>query len=312
MVFVGGDRMGRVGGVVLFGLCAALGSGTHLLGWTHALALLALVMSLALFLLAQIADTDLAKAAFGSLGHDRPLSLGTVRSADLVEAVLVWRAGAYVLAWLLGWPVLISFALTDLAHYLSITARSPWAYLGWRALAYGGFCLAGLMVGRTPEYLGKKIEALEIKYAVIGVVLPCAVILLFSAIACTTEGGLSSLLSKGPHGLSEILYAFTSGAGNNGSAFAGLNANTSFYNILISLAMVVGRFGVILPVLFISGSLARKKCTPQSAGTFVTQGTLFTLLLCSVILILGSLTFFPALCLGPIMEHLMMIQGRVF
>ncbi len=146
MVFVGGDRMGRVGGVVLFGLCAALGSGTHLLGWTHALALLALVMSLALFLLAQIADTDLAKAAFGSLGHDRPLSLGTVRSADLVEAVLVWRAGAYVLAWLLGWPVLISFALTDLAHYLSITARSPWAYLGWRALAYGGFCLVGWMV----------------------------------------------------------------------------------------------------------------------------------------------------------------------
>lgn len=147
ILFVGSDRAMRVGGVVLLGLLAAIGSGTHLLfGWTHALAALELVVAVALFMLVQAADTDLAQAAFGSLGHDRPLSLGTVRSADLVEAVTMWRVGAYVFAWLLGWPVLVSFALTDLAHHLSITARGSWAYLGWNAFTYGGFCLVGWMV----------------------------------------------------------------------------------------------------------------------------------------------------------------------
>jgi K+-transporting ATPase ATPase A chain len=172
--------------------------------------------------------------------------------------------------------------------------------------------IAGLMVGRTPEYLGKKIEAADIKPAVIGVVLPSLIILIFSAIACSTDVGLNSLLSKGPHGLSEILYAFASAAGNNGSAFAGLNANTNFYNILTAIAMLIGRFGVIIPVFIIAGNLSQKKKTPYSLGTFQTEGLLFGGLLISIILIVGALTFFPALCLGPIMEHLLMLKKVTF
>ncbi len=170
--------------------------------------------------------------------------------------------------------------------------------------------MAGLMVGRTPEYLGKKIEAPEIRLAAIGLVLPSAVVVLFSAVAVSTTSGMSSLMHSGPHGLSEVLYAFTSAANNNGSAFAGLNGNTTFYNALLALAMLLGRFGVIVPVMFIAGSLAKKKCVPESPGTFQTNGWLFTTLLCCVVVIVGALTFFPALSLGPIMEHLLMMQGR--
>ncbi|MAS37834.1 MAG: potassium-transporting ATPase subunit KdpA [Anaerolineaceae bacterium] len=172
--------------------------------------------------------------------------------------------------------------------------------------------LAGLMVGRTPEYLGKKIEAREIKLAITAVLLPSVCILLFSALASVTENGLASRTNAGPHGLSEILYAFASGAGNNGSAFAGLNANTPFYNILIGVAMWVGRFGVILPALAIAGSMVRKRTAPPSAGTFPTDSPLFVILLISVILIVGALTFFPALSLGPIVEQLLMNAGRAF
>lgn len=172
--------------------------------------------------------------------------------------------------------------------------------------------IAGLMVGRTPEYLGKKIEASEIKLAVIGVLAPSVVILLFSSIACITDTGLSSLGNKGPHGLSEILYAFSSAAGNNGSAFAGLNANTNFYNIMLAIAMLIGRFAVIFPVLAIAGSLAGKKQTPPSPGTFPTEGGLLTALLASTVVIVGALTFFPALSLGPIIEHFLMMSSRVF
>lgn len=172
--------------------------------------------------------------------------------------------------------------------------------------------IAGLMVGRTPEYLGKKIEAREVLPAVLGIIVPSAVILLFSALALSTEAGLSSVLNKGPHGLTEVLYAFASGAGNNGSAFGGLNANTGFYNFFIALAMVIGRYGVIIPVLYIAGCLAQKKTVPASSGTFSTEGTLFSFLLCAIILIVGALTFFPVLSLGPIMEHLLMLQGRAF
>lgn len=172
--------------------------------------------------------------------------------------------------------------------------------------------LAGLMVGRTPEYLGKKIEAREIKLAMTAVLLPSVCILLFSALASVTENGLASRTNAGPHGLSEILYAFASGAGNNGSAFAGLNANTPFYNILIGAAMWVGRFGVILPALAIAGSMVRKRTAPLSAGTFPTDSPLFVILLISVILIVGALTFFPALSLGPIVEQLLMNAGRAF
>ena len=172
--------------------------------------------------------------------------------------------------------------------------------------------IAGLMVGRTPEYLGKKIEAPEIRWAVVAVLLPCALILLGSAIACVLPNALASLNNNGPHGLSEILYAFASAAGNNGSAFAGLNANTNFYNYVLGVVMLLGRFGVIIPALAIAGSLAPKKIAPVTAGTFPTDGATFACLLMAVILIIGALTFFPALSLGPIAEHLLMQQGRMF
>lgn len=166
--------------------------------------------------------------------------------------------------------------------------------------------IAGLMVGRTPEFLGKKIEAFEVKMAIIAVLAPNFVILVFSAIAVMYPTALTSLCNTGPHGFSEILYAFSSAAGNNGSAFAGLNANTDFYNWMIGLGILIGRFGVIFPVLAIAGSLSAKKKIPQSAGTLRTDTGLFVSLLISVILIVGALTFFPALSLGPIIEHLMM------
>lgn len=172
--------------------------------------------------------------------------------------------------------------------------------------------IAGLMVGRTPEYLGKKIEALEIKMAVIAILIQSAAILTLTAVASVLNPGLSSVSNQGPHGFSEILYAFSSAAGNNGSAFAGLNSNTPFYNILTGLAMLVGRFGVIIPVMVIAGSLAGKNISPSGAGTFMTNNFIFAVLLTGVILIVGALTFFPALCLGPIAEHILMKQGILF
>ena len=172
--------------------------------------------------------------------------------------------------------------------------------------------IAGLMVGRSPEYLGKRIEAAEIKMAILAVLLPSGAILLFTAIASTTDAGLSSRANMGAHGFSEMLYAFTSGAGNNGSAFAGLNANTPFYNLFIGIAMWVGRFGVILPVLAIAGSMAGKKVAPPSPGTFPTDSPMFVLLLIAIILIVGALTFFPALALGPLVEHLLALGARTF
>jgi K+-transporting ATPase ATPase A chain len=172
--------------------------------------------------------------------------------------------------------------------------------------------IVGLMVGRTPEYLGKKIEVREMKMATIGILIPSVVILLFSAIASVTDAGTSSTANPGPHGLSEILYAFSSGAGNNGSAFAGLTANTLFYDLMMSAAMLLGRFGVIVPVLAIAGSLASKKISPPGPGTFPTTGSLFAILLAGVVLIVGALTFLPALALGPIVEQLLMLQGTTF
>ncbi|MDP4273276.1 MAG: potassium-transporting ATPase subunit KdpA [Bacteroidota bacterium] len=172
--------------------------------------------------------------------------------------------------------------------------------------------IAGLMVGRTPEYLGKKIEAFEVKMAILAVLAPSVVILLFSAWACSSPLGLSGLNNAGPHGLSEILYAFTSAAGNNGSAFAGLNANTVFYNLTIALGMLIGRFGVIIPIMAIAGNMASKKITPLSAGTFKTDNWLFAVLLIGVILIVGGLTFFPALALGPVVEHFLMNSAITF
>jgi K+-transporting ATPase ATPase A chain len=164
------------------------------------------------------------------------------------------------------------------------------------------------MVGRSPEFLGKKIEAFEVKMAILAILVPNFVILVFSAISCLTTAGLSGLNNPGPHGLSEIIYCFSSAAGNNGSAFAGLNSNTPFYNILTGLGMLAGRFGIIIPVLAIAGSMAGKKITPVSSGTFRTDTWLFGLLLIAVILIVGGLTFFPALSLGPVAEHLLLIK----
>ncbi len=172
--------------------------------------------------------------------------------------------------------------------------------------------LAGLMVGRTPEYLGKKIEAFEVKMAMIAVIAPSACVLIFSAIACATDAGKAALGNAGPHGLSEILYAFASMSNNNGSAFGGLAAASPLYLWLGSLAMVIGRFAVIIPVIAIAGGLAAKKITPPSAGTFPTDGPLFIILLIGVVLIIGVLTFFPALSLGPIVEHYLVQAGRTF
>ena len=172
--------------------------------------------------------------------------------------------------------------------------------------------IAGLMVGRTPEYLGKKVEAFEVTMAIIANVITSFAILLFTAWAAVSTHGLAGLNNAGPHGFSEILYAFASGTGNNGSAFAGLSANTVFYNLLIGFAMLIGRFGVIIPILAIAGSMAKKKITPVSAGTFQTNNWLFIALLIGVILIVGGLTYFPALSLGPIVEHLLMNNGITF
>jgi K+-transporting ATPase ATPase A chain len=166
--------------------------------------------------------------------------------------------------------------------------------------------IAGLMVGRTPEYLGKKIGAFEVQMAIIANLSTSFAILVFTAWASVSSYGLSSLNNSGPHGFSEIFYAFTSAAGNNGSAFAGLNANTLFYNLSLGLVMLIGRFGVIVPMLAIAGSLAGKNITPTSAGTFRTDNWLFASLLIAVILIVGGLTYFPALSLGPIVEHLLL------
>ncbi len=172
--------------------------------------------------------------------------------------------------------------------------------------------VAGLMVGRTPEYVGKKIEAREVKLAVLAIAILPLVILGFTAIASVMPAGLAGPLNKGPHGFSEILYAFTSSAGNNGSAFAGLSAGTPFYNALLGIAMWLGRFFVIVPALAIAGSLAAKRHTPATSGSFPTTGGLWVGLLVGVILILGGLTFLPSLALGPIADHLAVTSGQLF
>jgi len=172
--------------------------------------------------------------------------------------------------------------------------------------------IAGLMVGRTPEYLGKKIEAYDVKMAMLVALIFPLVILAFSAISLVNGFGTSSIANPGPHGLSEILYAYTSGAGNNGSAFAGLTVNTLWYDTTLGLTMLAGRFLMIIPMLAIAGNLAQKKYVPPSLGTFPVTTPLFTVLLIGVIVIVGALTFFPALSLGPILEHLLMQAGKTF
>ncbi|MER9050572.1 potassium-transporting ATPase subunit KdpA [Mesorhizobium sp. M0923] len=172
--------------------------------------------------------------------------------------------------------------------------------------------VAGLMVGRTPEYLGKKIEAKEVKMAMLAVLCLPLAMLIFTAIAVVLPTGVASIANTGPHGFSEVLYAYTSAAANNGSAFGGLSGNTPWYNMTLGIGMLMGRFLVIIPALAIAGSLVAKKTVPASAGTFPTDGPLFVGLLVGVILIVGGLTFFPALAVGPIVEHLAMINGQTF
>jgi K+-transporting ATPase ATPase A chain len=172
--------------------------------------------------------------------------------------------------------------------------------------------IAGLMVGRTPEYLGKKVEAYDVKMAMLVVLVFPLAILVLTAISVLGKFGLSSIANTGPHGLTEILYAFTSGAGNNGSAFGGLSVNTPWYNVSIAMTMLIGRFFMIIPMLAIAGNMAQKKYVPPSLGTFPVTTPLFATLLVGVIVIVGALTFFPALSLGPILEHLLMGVGKTF
>ena len=172
--------------------------------------------------------------------------------------------------------------------------------------------VAGLMVGRTPEYVGKKIESREVKLAVLAIAVLPLMILGLTAVSSVLEQGLAGPLNKGPHGFSEILYAFTSAVGNNGSAFAGLTANTPYYNGLLGVAMWFGRFFIIMPMLAIAGGLAAKKYVPESAGSFPTTGALWIGLLVGIVLIVGGLTFLPSLALGPIADHLAMIRGQLF
>ena len=173
--------------------------------------------------------------------------------------------------------------------------------------------LAGLMIGRTPEYLGKKIEAYDVKVSALAILIPAGILLGFTAWAATSEWGLAGLNNGGPHGLSEILYAYTSTINNNGSAFAGLSANTPWYNITLALAMLAGRFFVIIPALALAENLAGKKAVPESAGSFPVSGVTFTLLVVGTVLLVGALTFLPVLSLSPIVEHFLMINsGKLF
>jgi K+-transporting ATPase ATPase A chain len=172
--------------------------------------------------------------------------------------------------------------------------------------------ITGLMVGRTPEYLGKKIEARDMKYAMLGILIPCFTVLAFAGWASVKTSALASLGNSGPHGLSEILYTYASAVANNGSAFGGLNANTRFYNVTTGWSMLLGRFFIIIPVLALAGSLAGKRRAAPSLGTFPTHTPLFVVLLTSMIIVVGGLTYFPAIALGPIIEHLLMLSGKLF
>ena len=183
---------------------------------------------------------------------------------------------------------------------------------GFLLFAIVAVFVAGLMVGRTPEYLGKKIEAREVKMTMLAILSLPLVMLGFTAIAVVVDAGTSALSASGPHGFSEALYAYVSAAGNNGSAFAGISANTPFWNTTLGIGMMIGRFFVIIPALAIAGAMARKKTVPASAGTFPTDGPMFVALAVGVILIVGGLTFFPALALGPIVEHFALAAGTVY
>jgi potassium-transporting ATPase potassium-binding subunit len=181
---------------------------------------------------------------------------------------------------------------------------------GMLAFAIIAVFIAGLMVGRTPEYLGKKIQAYEMKMASLMVLLPCIVSLVGTAVAVSTAAGVAGVANPGAHGFSEILYAFSSAGNNNGSAFAGLNTNTPFYNVALGIAMWLSRYWLLVPVLAIAGSLAQKKTVAVSSGTLPTHTLMFIIVLVGTVLLVGALNFVPALALGPIIEQLQMLQGH--
>jgi K+-transporting ATPase ATPase A chain len=172
--------------------------------------------------------------------------------------------------------------------------------------------IAGLMVGRTPEYLGKKIGSFEVKMAMLALLILALDILGFTAWASVSQWGLAGLNNSGPHGFSEMLYAYSSTTGNNGSAFAGLTANTPWYDTTLGLSMLIGRFLMIVPIMAIAGSLVQKKQVPFSTGTFPVSGATFVVLLIGTVLLIGALNFLPALALGPIVEHFLTLQGKLF
>ena len=172
--------------------------------------------------------------------------------------------------------------------------------------------LAGLMIGRTPELFGKKLEPFEMIMAVVGLLAPAVTLLILAGLAVSLPWALSSLNNAGPHGLSELLYAFASACGNNGSAFAGLNANTVFYNLSLALGMLIGRFATILPALALAGSLAQKRIVPASSASLPVASPLFVIMLVGTVIIVGALTFFPVFVLGPILDHLLLATGRTF
>jgi K+-transporting ATPase ATPase A chain len=178
---------------------------------------------------------------------------------------------------------------------------------GMIVFALIGVFVAGLMIGRTPEYLGKKIEAFEVKMAAVAILVPPLAVLVGAALAVSLDAGRAGIFNPGAHGFSEVLYALSSAGNNNGSAFAGLSANTPFYNTLLGYAMLLARYGVMIPVLAIAGALAAKKIVPASSGTLPTHTPLFVLLLIGTVIVVGALTFVPALALGPVVEHLQMI-----
>lgn len=289
-------------------------------------------------------DAKQGKVIFGAMLILLVLMLGTTYSAEIAGNPLVSQVGITGSSVMEGKEV--RFGVVNSALFATITTAtscgavntmhdsltplgglSPLLQIMLGEVVFGGVgsglyamllfviltvFIIGLMVGRTPEYLGKKIESFEMKMAILAVLIPSACILLGSALAVLIPAGTSYVLNPGPHGLSEILYAFSSASGNNGSAFAGLNVNTVFYNVTLSLCMLMGRFGPMLLVLAIAGSMVSKKITPAGAGTFQTTGGLFSGLLVGVVLIVGALTFFPALALGPIVEHLLMLAGKAF
>ena len=281
----------------------------------------AILAAMMVLLVAGIAMTYWADAAGNPIHHalgiaggnmeGKEVRFGVVTTALFAVVTTATSCGAVIgmhdsLMPLAGMVPLFNMHLGELV--IGGTGSGLYAVLVYAILSV---FIAGLMVGRTPEYVGKKIESREMKLAVIAIVVPALAILVLAAIACVVPAGLAGPLAKGPHGFSEILYAFSSAAANNGSAFGGLTGNTPFYNLMLALGMFVGRFGVILPVLAIAGGLAAKRPVPQGPGSFPTTGALWIGLLAAVIFIVGGLTFLPTLVLGPIADQVQVAAGRV-